>query len=133
MGNLSTAQALQVVAILQDLADALSGYVISNQAQLAAADKEAIMVSQEKIVDLANRMTDQAADLVFEDVDQQLTQLETINKGVAQQLQALGDVQKVISLAADLLTLAVAISTFKPGDIASSAGDILNQLDIKIG
>lgn len=133
MGDLSTDQALTVIGQLQDIAAALSAFVITNSAKLSAADKEAIMDLQEKLVNLANKIADEESDLVFQDVDLQLAQLKAINDKIAGKLKTLGSIQKVIKVAADLVSLAFAISTFKPGDIASSAGDILDQLGIKIG
>jgi hypothetical protein len=133
MGNLTADQAIQVSGILHDLSDSISNYVISNQDALQPADKQSLMAAQGQILDLADGLLDDASDLVFQDVGQQLIQLNAINKGIADKLKTLGNIQNVIGIAGDVLVLAKAICSFNPGDIAQAGGDIINKLGIKIG
>jgi hypothetical protein len=133
MGNLTADQAVQVSGILQQLANSISAYVIDNQTSLVPEDKQQLLDIQGQIAGKADNLLDYASDLVFADVDLQLAQLNAINTGIAQKLKTLGNIQKVIEIAADALTLTEAICTFNPGAIASSAGDIISQLGISIG
>jgi hypothetical protein len=132
MGNLTADQAVQVSDILHELSDAISGYVISNQDTLSPDEKQSLLDYQGKILDQADGLLDDASDLVFADVALQLKQLDSINTGITQRLKVLGDIQNIIEIAADVLTLTESICTFNPGAIAQSAGDILDKLGIKV-
>jgi hypothetical protein len=133
MGNLTNDQAIQVSDILHQLSDAISNYVVSNEDNLAPEDKQSLVDTQGQILNLADGVLDNASDLIFQDVGTQMTQLTAINTNIAAKLKTLASIQNVIEVAADVLTMTSAICTFNPGQIAQSAGDIINKLGIKIG
>lgn len=131
MNKLTVEQATQIADQLHEIAYAFAGYVISNQKTLAPGQKKQLVNNQLKILNIADELLDYASDLVFEDIDQQLEALDSVNKIIAGKLKTLTDLQKIIAVSTASLLLAEAIISADPKGIAHAAGDIFKAMKIK--
>lgn len=131
MNKLTVEQATQIADQLHEIAYAFAGYVISNQKTLAPEQKKQLVNNQLKILNIADQLLDYASDLVFEDIDQQLEALDSVNKIIVQKIKTLSDLQKIIAVSTASLLLAEAIISADPKGIAHAAGDIFKAMKTK--
>lgn len=123
-----TKQAFELSDYFHELGNALGEYIQANKAILADDERNELFDNQVVLLQMSGKINMMGVTLVFEDVQESLTQLNTITAAVKKTVRKVLAVQDAINVAAALVSIGTAIISKNPQLITKSAGKLGDTL-----
>jgi len=110
MPDLTEHQARAIADEYVGAAEAVSDFRIRKRAGLSTGDVLALQSLEHKLADQSDDFTAQAIQLTLDDLEQAVTAIVKITTGAREAIAKLEDIQRVVSIAANLVNLGDAIA-----------------------
>lgn len=123
-----TKQAFELSDYFHELGNALGEYIQANKAILADDERNELFDNQVALLQMSGKINMMGVTLVFEDVQESLTQLNTITAAVVKTVRKALAVQDAINVAAALVSIGTAIISKNPQLFTKSAGKLGDTL-----
>lgn len=120
MANLTAKQVNQLANDFLGLAQAVGDYRYKNFKQLSTAESQKIADLQWSILNYSEDLFAASAILVMDDAEHSLAAINGITESITETINALKSVQKVITIAASIVTLGASILSKNPQAIADA-------------
>lgn len=132
MLNPDTEQVFMLSDYFGKLANTIGEYIDFNKGNMSVDERNSLYDSEIELARFAGEINMIGVGLVFEDVQEQLNELEKVTEAVKKTVRKALAVQDAINIAAGLVTIGTAIISMNPKAIVKSTLEVGKTLKINI-